>query len=256
MTPTLSCLDLPNQTSSHFVHIISNLLNPEECKSIIDQYDPSVIPTSAAYSTRLRHIFEDEDLARLLWIRLEPFYANTTIADEEQCTWRPTQLNPHFRFCKYAPGDAFAPHVDGRRLASVNAQSFLTVNIYLNGVARAAGGATRVLDRAGSAVSEGGFVVLGAVQPEIGAASVFRDSLFHDGEVLREGVKYLLRTDIMFEREEEFDFEGLYGRLSMEERGKKALEIARCLEDGGSGGEAVVWYRKAFKLDPELERVL
>jgi hypothetical protein len=253
MIPTRSVLDLPNQSASHFVHTISNLLTAEECTSTINQHDSSLIPTSAAYSTRLRHIFDDDDFARLLWARLEPFYADTIITDEEHCKWKPAHLNPRFRFCKYAPGDAFAPHVDGRRLASIDAQSFMTVNIYLNSVARAAGGATRVLDRSVPGETEGEFGVLGAVQPVLGAASVFRDSLFHDGEVLREGVKYLLRTDIVFEREEEFDFEGLYRGLSKKEKGNKALEIARRLEDGGSGGEAVWWYRKAFRLDPGLE---
>lgn len=179
--------------------------------------------------------------------------ADTIITDEEHCTWKPAHLNPCFRFCKCAPGDDFAPHVDGRRLTSINAQSFMTVNIYLNSVARAAGGATRALDRSVPGEMEGEFGVLGAVQPVLGAASVFRDSLFHDGEVLREGGKYLLRTDIVFEREEEFDFEGLYRGLSKKEKGNKALEIARRLEDGGSGGQAVSWYRKAFRLDPGLE---
>ena len=253
MIPTLSVLDLPNRSLSHFVHAISNLLTAGGCASIISRRDPSLVPTSAAYLTRLRHIFDDEDLARLLWACLEPFYADTTITDEEHCTWKPARPNPRFRFCKYAPSDASAPHVDGRRLASINAQSFMMVHIYLNGVARAAGGATHVLDRPVLGEAEGEFGVLGAVQLVLGAASVFRDSLFHDGEVLREGVKYLLRTDIMFEREEEFDFEGLYGGLSKREKGNKALEIARRLEDGGSGSEALWWYRKAFRLDPGLE---
>ena len=118
----------------------------------------------------------------------------------------------------------------------------MTVDIYLNSVARAASGATRVLDRS----------VPGEAEGELGAVGVFRDSLFHNGEVLREGVKYLLRTDTVFEREEELDSEGLYGGLS-KKKGNKALKIARRLKDGGSGSEAVWWYRKAFRLDPGLE---
>jgi hypothetical protein len=48
-----------------------------------------------------------------------------------------------------------------------------------------------VLDRSVPGEAEREFGVLGAVQPVPGAVSVFRDSPFHDGEVLREGVKYL-----------------------------------------------------------------
>ncbi|XTI94199.1 hypothetical protein V2W45_1501321 [Cenococcum geophilum] len=85
MILTRSVLDLPNQSASHFVHTISNLLTAEECTSTINQHDSSLIPTSAAYSTRLRHIFDDDDLARLLWARLEPFYA-------DQCCQQSTDL--------------------------------------------------------------------------------------------------------------------------------------------------------------------
>jgi hypothetical protein len=42
--------------------------------------------------------------------------------------------------------------------------------------------------------------------------------------------------------------------LSKKEKGNKALEIARRLEDGGSGGEAVWWYRKAFILESGVGR--
>lgn len=57
----------------------------------------------------------------------------------------------------------------------------------------------------------------------------------------------------MFEREKEFDFEGLYGELSSQDKGTKALEIAQRLEDVSNGEEAIRWYKKAFKLNPSLE---
>lgn len=84
---------------------------------------------------------------------------------------------------------------------------------------------------------------------------VFRDTVWHDGEDVRgKGAsKYLLRTDVMFERECVWNEERVWGGLGKEVRGRRCLEVAAGLEDAERGGEAVGWYRKAFKLWPGLE---
>jgi hypothetical protein len=130
----------------------------------------------------------------------------------------------------------------------------MTINIYLNAVPEFYGGSTRFLSSSSSTS------VLFKVQPELGLAALFRDDVWHDGEELRGGVKYLLRTDFMYKREKENDFEHLgdfervYGALGDEEKGRKALVIAEGLEDAGKGMEAVVWYKRAFRLWPALEK--
>jgi hypothetical protein len=58
----------------------------------------------------------------------------------------------------------------------------------------------------------------------------------------------------MYEREVSFDFESLYGSLDDDGKGRKALGIAEGLEDAGNMEEAVLWYKKAFRLSPGLER--
>jgi hypothetical protein len=120
----------------------------------------------------------------------------------------------------------------------------MTINIYLHTVPLSAGGATRFLSP--------NHDVIAKVQPQLGQAALFRDDIWHDGEELTEGVKYLLRTDVMYVRDEAFDFERLYGRMGDEGKGRKALGIAEGLEDAGRGGEAVGWYKKAFGLWPAL----
>lgn len=95
---------------------------------------------------------------------------------------------------------------------NVDEQSFMTVNIYLNTVPESRRGVTRVLQRFED--DAGKQKVVGVVQPVQGMASVFRDSLFHDGERLKEGFKYLLRTDIIHQREKPVDFEAMIGGLS------------------------------------------
>lgn len=102
-------------------------------------------------------------------------------------------------------------------------------------------------------LKDGTYPVLAQIHPIKGSAAVFRDSLFHDGETLLRGEKYLLRTDIMFAREEAFDLDVACMGLDNHAKGVVALKIAVKLEDGNNPTEAMQWYRKAFKLCPELE---
>lgn len=125
----------------------------------------------------------------------------------------------------------------------------MTVNIYLNTVPEEHQGATRFLSPLPSSNT-----VLAKVQPVLGTACIFRDNVWHGGEELLEGEKYLLRTDLMYRRVVEFDFEELYGKLNDEEKGAVMLKIAEKFEDSGQSEEAVKWYKKAFRMWPALER--
>jgi hypothetical protein len=130
----------------------------------------------------------------------------------------------------------------------------MTVNIYLNTVAPEHGGATRILSQSATGTVDDTLDVLGKVQPVEGSAAVFRDSLYHDGEALVAGMKYLLRTDVMFARDEPYDLNVACAGWSDEEKGRKALKWAWRLEDGGNHEMAVAWYKKAFRLYPALEQ--
>lgn len=146
-------------------------------------------------------------------------------------------------------GGKFAPHQDGRRLATVDEQSFMTLNMYLNSVRPEYEGATRVLSSStpSDMHAKRPLKVLAKVTPVLGSAAIFRDTLWHDGEELTGGVKYLLRTDVLYERVVPFDFEVMYRGLDDREKGEKAVEIASGLEDAGNMEEALKWYKKAAK---------
>jgi len=164
--------------------------------------------------------------------------------------------------------------MDGRRLASINSQAFYTINIYLNTVPDGCGGATRFFSSSKEIVTK--------VRPTLGTAIIFRDDIWHDGEVLScpsddsssyQPVKYLLRTDIMFDRADPIplssfqssgdgsgieNFEewckGKCWGSDREMMGRKALAVAEGLEDAGVDGmEVVRWYKKAWRLWPALE---
>ena len=93
--------------------------------------------------------------------------------------------------------------------------------------------------------------VVGKVQPVQGSAALFRDGLWHDGEEVKEGcIKWLLRTDVMYERAVKFDFEKLFADAPIEEKGKRATYIAGMLEDAGAPAEECIkWYKLGLKLE-------
>jgi hypothetical protein len=109
MSTRLSNLPLPNLSDENYVHVISNLLTPIECKALIDEHTPSVTTNGTMITNRLRHMIDDDKLANKLWQRLEPFYGSVQIVDEERVGWTASGLNSRFRFCLYEPGKIQLP---------------------------------------------------------------------------------------------------------------------------------------------------
>ena len=100
------------------------------------------------------------------------------------------------------PGDYFAPHSDGSFACDVTGQrSFITVMLYLN--TPIDGGETNFLSRRPEylkrvdADCDGSCV---SVHPTTGSALFFDHQMYHEGALLNKGVKYAVRTDVMFER--------------------------------------------------------
>ena len=134
-------------------------------------------------------------------------------------------LNERLRFLRYHPGEYFAPHQDGSyRRPDGSESSLLTMMLYLNtsdkGAAAASGGGgsgqgcfgggeTNFLDvadlqaragRRGNAVGEAnsGTGKKASVVPEVGDVLIFDHSLLHEGAAVTRGVKYAVRTDVMY----------------------------------------------------------
>lgn len=140
----------------------------------------------------------------------------------------------------------------------------MTLNMYLNTVPSSCGGATRFMSPPGpeeSGADWSKYTVQLAVQPVLGSALLFRDDVWHDGEEVTKGVKYLLRTDVMYWRQKPIG-DGLKGFEAFcegkswgdEERARKMLSFAEALEDAKRSEDAVRYYKMAFRLWPALER--
>jgi hypothetical protein len=93
-------------------------------------------------------------------------------------------VNELFRCYHYAPGQRFALHSDGTFARNREERSLLTFLIYLNQGMR--GGET--------AFPEQGQCII----PQTGMALLFQHPLVHEGCTVQSGVKYVLRSDVMY----------------------------------------------------------
>ncbi|KAF9098367.1 hypothetical protein BGX29_007650 [Mortierella sp. GBA35] len=121
-------------------------------------------------------------------------------------------MNERLRFLKYHPNDQFAPHMDGeyRRTDGSGQVTKITIQFYLNSEgdieagAEAAlrGGQTTFLDeRFEYSEVKGGpeaFRKQVAVPCRTGQALVFQHDLVHEGSKVQAGIKYVVRTDILY----------------------------------------------------------
>lgn len=172
--------------------IFPNALSESECKALIDLseaagYSPATIegrfagPRSFNVSNgRYNHrsAIEDTAMASALWRRLQ------RRAPAEIDGRRVVSLNERLRFYRYDEGESFPAHTDGYYLRDNGELSILTLMIYLN--ADYSGGETFFLE------SER------LIVPQAGTLLLFGHSLWHEGREVREGRKYILRTDVMY----------------------------------------------------------
>ncbi len=123
-----------------------------------------------------RLLFTNFDLAAQIFERIKPFVPET-IGLANACG-----LNELFRFYKYEPGEKFKRHRDGSYQRNEKEFSLLTLLIYLNQDFE--GGSTSFNDA--------------VYQPQTGAAMLFTHAVLHQGDEVLKGVKYVLRTDVMY----------------------------------------------------------
>lgn len=169
--------------------------------------------------------------------------------------WRPTGLNECLRFCRYNSGGFFRAHCDATFRRSEDEMSLFTCMFYLDGDFE--GGATRFL-KINATLTEKTYLqlaaddqVLASIAPEPGLCLLFfQPGLLHEGEDLLKGSKHILRTDVMFRR----DAGSGPQRTPQEQEAWDLACEATAEEAAGHCDRACQLYRRAFKLDPKLER--
>ena len=167
---------------------IENFLSKEECNHWIEfsekkGYEVAKINMgfrSQVVNTGIRNnervIYNSLDLANQLWEKIKIFVVSET-KYAKACG-----LNERFRFYKYSPGQEFKRHRDGAYIRNTNERSEYTLIIYLN--EEMIGGETE-------------FTKL-KIQPKTETAIIFKHERVHSGNIITKGLKYVLRTDIMY----------------------------------------------------------
>ncbi len=153
-------------------------------------------PTS--YRNNERQVTDNEQLSTQLFAEIKNYIPKVIevegISDAERGTWQLAHLNSRIRICRYLPEQYFHKHLDGIHFVAEDEQSKLTFMIYLNGYEEFAGGKTLFFN------SKEDDTVIGVYKPEKGDLIIFDHNLWHSGELVTSGEKYILRSDIIYRR--------------------------------------------------------
>ena len=151
-------------------------------------------PTS--YRNNERQIVDNDTLSNELFEEIKKYIPKVIsiegISKEEQGEWELMSLNSRIRLCRYLPNQYFNKHLDGIHFESDVKQSKLTFMIYLNGTEDFEGGRTLFFN------SKEDDRIIGEYQPQKGDLIIFDHNLWHSGEKVIKGEKYILRSDIMY----------------------------------------------------------
>lgn len=180
--------------------MVHNALTSDECKAVIDASEKFGYQDAKEYCFMYfnrqndRFMSDDPELASFLWKRVQQFVPKRVEAFDRK--WEVDDLNIRFRFCKYIGGQGhyFGPHCDGVYSVDKDHMSLLTCMFYLNGTDDFEGGRTNFIDHQTHKLNY-------SVKPEPGLCVIFRQRdlrCYHEGTEVTKGLKYIMRTDIMY----------------------------------------------------------
>lgn len=190
-----------------FAKVAYDVLDEEDCAGLIKHinakgFTPALVNIGGGrqllepeFRNGHRVIVDSPELSKWLFEVLKPFLPQElngeTLID----------FNERLRVLCYTPGQEFTSHFDGcyrrpRNHSNAGDCSRVTVQLYLHDVPESNGGATTFHLRK----ADCGLV---PNQPVGGSALLFTQDLEHEGSLLRQGLKYTLRTEAMYRRSQD-----------------------------------------------------
>ena len=158
----------------------------EECAAfiaLIERESPKLATNNAMYRDQDRVIIDDPATAKDLFARLRPHLP------ESLGPFKLHSLNERLRFYRYREGQQFSPHMDHWYRPCDTRITLLTVLVYFNHDFK--GGQTRFMEQ-----------LEAEVEPEPGLVAIFQHKIRHEGCQVLQGIKYALRTDVIYEADD------------------------------------------------------
>jgi prolyl 4-hydroxylase len=171
---------------------VPNVYSPSECSEFIDMIEqaaPKLATNNPLYRDQDRVIVDDLQTSAELFRRLESHLP------QRIGSFRLVGLNERLRFYRYAPGQRFLPHMDHWYRPSPRRITLHTVLVYFNDTF--SGGETRFSEQLECTVA-----------PSPGLAAIFQHKLRHEGCEVRSGLKYAMRSDVIFEAPDDITMPG------------------------------------------------
>lgn len=162
---------------------VDDVYSPAECAAFVARIErsaPTLATHNPLYRDQDRTIEGDPATASDLFERLRPHLparmgALTLLG-----------LNDHLRFYRYREGQRFAPHMDHWYRPDERRITLHTVLVYFNDDFE--GGETRFMEQSDA-----------IIRPRTGSVAVFQHKLRHEGCAVTRGIKYALRSDVVYE---------------------------------------------------------
>ncbi|OCH95048.1 hypothetical protein OBBRIDRAFT_721574 [Obba rivulosa] len=189
--------------------LLDGFLSSEECKNLVKFIDSQQLeltpPKKKGEAERVnyRHSITSAEIAQKLFDVLAPhipeFSYPTRVKGRPDNATRPAHsLNSNIRMYKYTSGQYFGPHYDDSvRDAVTGEKSEWTLLLYLTGVEDGVKGGETIFYQSHKGRKQDAIVA----SLTRGTALLHRhgqDCMLHEGSPVTQGVKYILRSDVMF----------------------------------------------------------
>ncbi len=172
------------------IFTVEDFLTRQECLDTIVKsegigYELAKVNTASGAKVRTdirnnsRAFYKSEELAQQFWEKLRPLLPESLASMANSTA---IGLNELFRFYRYQRGHQFKGHYDESYVRNEHEASYLTFMVYLNDNFQGGDTSFRGL----------------RVQPRQGMVLIFLHSLYHAGSEVTQGVKYVLRSDVMY----------------------------------------------------------
>ena len=191
---------LPNR--KEFCVLIKSAFSNRFCNAIINEKKSLFKKANTHYPTSYRnnerYIDNNNQLSEKMFSIIHDYIPEKItingISDYEKGDWKLKKLNSRIRICRYLPNQYFHKHLDGVFYQSEKEQSKLTFMIYLNSHDEFKGGKTLFFN------SKESDEIIGSYKPVKGDLIIFDHNLWHSGETITQGEKYIVRSDIIYKK--------------------------------------------------------